>query len=159
MLHVLFGVDPSEINLDEARTATDAINRLWIQSKNDDIIPSLHDQTALNSALKKLLPKEYPCDSTANPLNLIMPAYETLWRVVLLTFVSISCQADDPKIIEELQMAVRNVPQCFCNRDELEMRALSIAKVSPLKSSLTSSPDGRTGGADALYRYSADDEQ
>ncbi|KAI0509059.1 cytochrome P450 [Xylaria bambusicola] len=128
MLHVLFGVDPLEINLDEARKATDAINRLWVQSKDKDFIPSLYDRTVLNNALEILLPAEYPCEASTNPLNLIMPAYETLWRVVLLTFVSIAYQTDDPKTTEELQEAVRNVPQCFCQGGELEMKALAIAK-------------------------------
>ncbi|KAK5630459.1 hypothetical protein RRF57_006174 [Xylaria bambusicola] len=128
MLNVLFGVDPSAINLDEARKATDAINRLWVQSKDKDSIPSLYDQTVLNNALEILLPAEYPCEASTNPLNLIMPAYETLWRVVLLTFVSIAYQADDPKTIEELREAVRNVPQCLYQGGDPESKALAIAK-------------------------------
>ncbi|KAI0548906.1 cytochrome P450 [Xylaria curta] len=128
VLRVLFNVKLSTINLDEARKATDAINRLWVQSKNCRFIPSLYDKTLLNNALGRLLPDEILHDNCTGPLNLIMPAYETLWRVVLLTFVSIASRAVDPSTLEELQQAVKNVPQCFCKNNAAEMRALAIAK-------------------------------
>ncbi|KAI0433835.1 hypothetical protein F5Y09DRAFT_338202 [Xylaria sp. FL1042] len=127
-LHVLFKIDPSEINLDEARKATEAINRLWIQSKDHQSILSLYDQRVLNNALERLLPKEFPCDDRSHPLNLIMPAYETLWRVVLLTFVEVAGRNVNPRTEKELHDAVENVPQCFNRRNDSEMRALAIAK-------------------------------
>ncbi|KAI1347482.1 hypothetical protein F5Y01DRAFT_329586 [Xylaria sp. FL0043] len=127
-LHVLFELDPSEINLDEARKATEAINRLWIQSKDCRSIVSLYDQRVLNNALERLLPKEFPCDDCGHPLNLIMPAYETLWRVVLLTFIEVAGQNAKPRTEKELQDAIKIVPQCFCQGNSSEMRALAIAK-------------------------------
>ncbi|KAI0451962.1 cytochrome P450 [Xylaria acuta] len=128
VLRVLFDVEPSAIDLNEARKATNAINRLWIQSKNRHFIPSPYDKRLLDNALERLLPNESMHDDCTSPLNLIMPAYETLWRVVLLTFVSIASRAVDPGTIEELQEAVKNVPQCFCQNNDAEMRALAIAK-------------------------------
>ncbi|KAI1756822.1 cytochrome P450 [Xylaria castorea] len=128
VLRVLFDVELSTIDLDEATKATDAINRLWIQSKNRHFIPSAYDKKLLNNALGRLLPHESLHDDCTGPLNLIMPAYETLWRVVLLTFVSIASRAVDPGTMEELQEAVKNVPQCFCKNNDAEMRALAIAK-------------------------------
>ncbi|KAI1419363.1 hypothetical protein F5Y12DRAFT_789120 [Xylaria sp. FL1777] len=128
VLHVLFKLDPSEIDLDEARKATEAINRLWIQSKSRKSNPSLYDQKVLQNALEILLPKEFPCDDRTHPLNLIMPAYETLWRVVLLTFTSVASLNVNRRTAEELQDAVENVPQCFCQKNNTEMRALAIAK-------------------------------
>ncbi|KAI1743206.1 cytochrome P450 [Xylaria scruposa] len=128
VLRVLFDVELSTIDLNEARKATDAINRLWIQSKTCHSIPSPYDKTLLNNALGKLLPDEILHDNCTGPLNLIMPAYETLWRVVLLTFVSIAGRAVGPNTLGELQKAVKNVPQCFCKNNEAEMRALAIAK-------------------------------
>ncbi|KAI3324676.1 cytochrome P450 [Xylariaceae sp. AK1471] len=129
VLHVLFDVEPSEIDLSEARIATDAINRLWTQSKDQNSIPSLYDKTLLNNALSKLLPQQFPCDRASHPLNLIMPAYETLWRVVLQTFVSVASRNRDPNTWEALQEAVENVPQCFCQKgNDVEARVLSIAK-------------------------------
>ncbi|KAI0183143.1 cytochrome P450 [Xylaria flabelliformis] len=128
VLRVLFNVKLSAIDLDETRKATDAINRLWIQSKNCHCIPSPYDKKLLNNALGRLLPDETLHDNCTSPLNLIMPAYETLWRVVLLTFVSIAGRVVDPSTLEELQQAVKNVPHCFCKNNEAEMRALAIAK-------------------------------
>lgn len=130
VLRVLFDVQLSAVDPDEARKATDAINRLWIQSKNRHFIPSPYDKRLLKNALERLLPDEFLRDECTSPLNLIMPAYETLWRVVLLTFVSIASRAVDPSTMEELREAVKNVPECFCQNNDAEMRALSIAKVS-----------------------------
>ncbi|TGJ84341.1 hypothetical protein E0Z10_g4411 [Xylaria hypoxylon] len=127
VLHVLFGIKPSAINLGEVGKATEAINRLWIQSKDPDSIPSLRDQRLLDNALEILL-NESPCKDGTPPLNLIMPAYETLWRVVLLTFVSIANQNVDPRTTEELRKAVKHVPRCFGQRNDAEMQALAIAK-------------------------------
>ncbi|KAI0877175.1 cytochrome P450 [Hypoxylon argillaceum] len=128
VLHILFGVEPSEVDLDEARKATEAINRLWIQSKNQDCVPSLYDKTILNNALGRLLPEEFLPDDGIRPLDLIMPAYETLWRVVLLTFVSMAGKNVDPTTEAELQEALHSVPHCFCQKNDAEMRALAIAK-------------------------------
>ncbi|GAW11533.1 hypothetical protein ANO14919_008800 [Xylariales sp. No.14919] len=127
-LHVLFKIDPSNIDLGEARKATTAINRLWIQSKNPNSIPSLYNQRVLEDALERLLPNEFHREDRTHPLNLIMPAYETLWRVVLLTFVSIAHRNEDSQTTDELQKAVENVPQCFDQKNDAEMRALAIAK-------------------------------
>ncbi|KAF2972401.1 hypothetical protein GQX73_g1189 [Xylaria multiplex] len=131
VIHVLFGIEPSGIDLGEVKNATEAINRLWIQSKDANSIPSLRDQTLLDRALEILFRDEFPHNDHTRPLNLIMPAYETLWRVVLLTFVSIANQNEDPQTTKELQEAMKNVPQCFGQRDDAEMRALAIGKVSP----------------------------
>ncbi|KAI0444408.1 cytochrome P450 [Xylaria telfairii] len=128
VLRVLFDVEHSAIDPDEARKATDAINRLWIQSKNRQHIPSPYDKRLLKNALERLLPDAFVRDECTSPLNLIMPAYETLWRVVLLTFVAIASRDVDPSTVEELREAVKNVPECFCQNNNAEMRALSIAK-------------------------------
>ncbi|KAI0975323.1 cytochrome P450 [Xylaria arbuscula] len=128
VLHILFGIDPSDIDLIEAREATKAINRLWIQSKGNLRHLLSYEQKVLDDALKILLPNEFPCDNRNHPLNLIMPAYETLWRVVLLTFVEIAYHNTDSQTAEELQEAVRNLPQCFCKGSDAEMRALAIGK-------------------------------
>ncbi|CAH0042519.1 unnamed protein product [Clonostachys rhizophaga] len=63
---------------------TQTINDLWVQSKskgpqNDRLLSKLRDE------LQSLLPEERD-----DPLALILPAYETLWRVVLLTYVHVA---------------------------------------------------------------------
>ncbi|KAI1288739.1 hypothetical protein F5Y03DRAFT_404526 [Xylaria venustula] len=128
VLHILFNIDPLDIDLDEAIKATNAINRLWIQSKDNQSVPSSYEKKVLDNALQMLLQNEFPCDKRSHPLNLIMPAYETLWRVILLTYVEVANMAPDSHAAEEIQEAVRNVPQCFCQGNEAEKRALAIAK-------------------------------
>ncbi|KAI0097935.1 cytochrome P450 [Nemania sp. FL0031] len=127
VLHILFGIEPLEVDPEEVRRATGAINRLWIQSKNEHAAPSLYDKKMLNNALERLFPEETMSDDRIRPLDLIMPAYETLWRIVLLTFVSAASRNSDTTE-EELQEAMRNVPQCFFQKNDIEMRALAIAK-------------------------------
>ena len=75
-------------------TITNSINTLWIQSK-DTKVPSEADKRTLKEALAKLFPamnllETERSDNRENPLNLIIPAYETLWRVVLSGFLHVT---------------------------------------------------------------------
>ncbi|KAI1825667.1 hypothetical protein F4861DRAFT_537913 [Xylaria intraflava] len=131
VLHILFGVKSAEIDLDAAIKATDAINSLWIASKGVDFTPSEEDRNqrkSLDEALERLIPSQYQSENCTSPLSLIMPAYETLWRVVILTFVSVADRNTNSNTAEELLEAVKSVPQCFGQKDSSEMRALAIAK-------------------------------
>ncbi|KAI0203688.1 hypothetical protein F4808DRAFT_28967 [Astrocystis sublimbata] len=128
VLRVLFGVEPSAIDLVAATKATDAINCLWVQSKDTNTIPSLYEQRVLENALKQLLPDVAQDEDGTSPLNLIMPAYETLWRVVLLTFVSVTSHTMDDDTATELREAIASVPSCFYEDMDAERRALAIAK-------------------------------
>jgi len=60
----------------------DLINDLWIQSKHG--APSVEDQQRLADTISVLFP-----GIDENPLNLLLPAYETLWRVVLRCFLEV----------------------------------------------------------------------
>lgn len=66
---------------------TTTINILWIASKNPNDQEHLeHEKDVFLRKLESVL----KCDVAAeNPLNIIIPAYETLWRVVLRCFVEI----------------------------------------------------------------------
>ena len=69
----------------------ETINKLWIASKAPcptDTSIQRH-QHAQREALKRVFPD---MDDTprGNPLNVILPAYETLWRVVLRCFVEVN---------------------------------------------------------------------
>jgi len=67
--------DPEEI----ARLAG-LIHELWMQSKSG--APSATARAELDGVINSLFP-----DVEENPLNFILPAYETLWRVVLRLFI------------------------------------------------------------------------
>ncbi|KAI9704154.1 MAG: hypothetical protein M1836_007015 [Candelina mexicana] len=78
-------------SLDDATVAViaDKINILWIASKRH--LPAkkmIKDQKELFSALQKIMPYDKN-DPRKNPLNLILPAYETMWRIVLRCFLEV----------------------------------------------------------------------
>ncbi|TVY17847.1 Cytochrome P450 [Lachnellula arida] len=75
---------PSDIDV-EYIAAT--INDLWVASKCSYDQQLLHDRkTEFHRRLETIL----DCDIAAdNPLNIILPAYETLWRVVFRCFLEI----------------------------------------------------------------------
>ena len=78
------GLDNSSI-----LTMTNAINSLWIQSKGAGM-PTEADKNMLKQALAKVLPEMKWSSPHDNPLNLIIPAYEALWRVVLSGFLQVN---------------------------------------------------------------------
>ena len=90
-LHVLFGLDPHGLEEELVSLATEEINKLWIASKKDpmDADTVAERKTSLEDALRKLSP-DFDFTPQATPLNYILPAYETMWRIVLHTFIEVS---------------------------------------------------------------------
>ncbi|RXW16122.1 hypothetical protein EST38_g9735 [Candolleomyces aberdarensis] len=78
----LLGVDASVESFarEDVVKVTSHINRLWALSKKPESIP-LHLLPQLNDALRRLIPdtQAYP-----NPVDFVIPAWETLWRVVAI---------------------------------------------------------------------------
>lgn len=89
VLHVLFDRNPLELDNESILTITESINTLWIQSKGK-WGPSKVDKSTLRNALKKFFPGWDPSNNRESPLNLIIPSYETLWRVVLAGFLQVT---------------------------------------------------------------------
>ena len=89
ILHVLFNKDPLKLDTKIILMITESINTLWIQSKGDGI-PSKADKGALKKALKEFFPGWDQSNKRESPLNLIIPSYETLWRVVLAGFLQVT---------------------------------------------------------------------
>ncbi|KAI5858433.1 cytochrome P450 [Tricharina praecox] len=81
ILHLFF---PAYMPADEAVVGRLAqlIHALWVQSKTG--APSLASRQELSEVMRTLFP-----DVAENPLNLLLPAYETLWRVVLRLFIEV----------------------------------------------------------------------
>jgi hypothetical protein len=67
-----------------------SINRVWIASKlkaTENDIPRFEDDIPLQTSLVNIFGKHnHPED---NPLNLILPSFETMWRAVLRSFLEI----------------------------------------------------------------------
>ncbi|KAI1262820.1 cytochrome P450 [Xylariaceae sp. FL1019] len=131
MLKVLFNVKASEAHIDGIKEATEAINRLWIQSKDRHAKPSPFDKILLSNALRRLIPDEINFDEDhTTPLNLLLPGYETLGRVVLLSFMATAYRHRNAETIDLVQEAAEKVPGCFgeAGDNEAETRARMIAK-------------------------------
>jgi len=91
-MHVLFSVPVDKLDDDDVATIAEKINSLWMSSKSAKPTKSMRsDQKELRAALQKIFPR---AGKTAreNPLNLILPAYETMWRVVLRCFLEVACR-------------------------------------------------------------------
>lgn len=65
------------------------INRIWMQSKMSCGTTQWTDQHRLHEAISRLVPNCNPLDSQTNPMNVILPAFETMWRVVLRCFIEV----------------------------------------------------------------------
>ena len=91
ILHVLFEMEPLELDNESIMTITESINTLWIKSKpKAEKGPSEVDKSTLHNALKVFFPEHNPKDHRKSSLNLIIPSYETLWRVVLSGFLQVT---------------------------------------------------------------------
>ena len=93
-LHTLFKLDPMEMEDESIEEITSSINDLWVESKKS-VEPSAPMKNKLRRALAQFLPNgEF--SGQENPLNFILPAYETLWRVVLSCFIEVAFREGAP---------------------------------------------------------------
>ena len=103
ILHVLYKKEDLgwlEMDVESISTIAEKINSLWIQSKGREtpaksdkqkIEEALaEDKNDLQNALANVIPRWDRVNRHKNSLNLILPAYETLWRVVLSGFLHVS---------------------------------------------------------------------
>ncbi|PPJ59800.1 hypothetical protein CBER1_04343 [Cercospora berteroae] len=72
------------------------VNKQWLKSKKyDDAFLQAGDEVEMPEELKKALMEVFDWDGEdrkANPLNFILPGYETIWRVVLRCFIELSAR-------------------------------------------------------------------
>ncbi|KAK1480426.1 hypothetical protein CCUS01_16250 [Colletotrichum cuscutae] len=96
-------------DIDHADRATELINILWQQSKKglseQTPITQEHTLDALHASLRKLV-----SGGEDSNLALIMPAYETLWRVVLLTYIHVAFRYMDAASTNLVEEVVEIVP-------------------------------------------------
>lgn len=125
----VFGADPASLPREPVVSIGEEINNQWLQSKYDPKVPR---SERLNSALRGLGLTRTSADwagavnvTTEEALGLIIPQYETLWRVVLLTFVTAYYR--QPR--SEVSKRVEEVPSCLGDSGR-EKEALKLAKAS-----------------------------
>ena len=88
-LHVLFNLDPLQLDDKPIVEIAEDINFLWNKSKSNRNYLSEADRKPLMEALSFVLPG-MGSKPHENPLNLILPAYETMWRVALFCFMEVT---------------------------------------------------------------------
>ncbi|KAF9691396.1 hypothetical protein EKO04_010684 [Ascochyta lentis] len=127
------------------------INELWMKSKNtNNTRPQWNDQIKLHQALRNVttrsMPGSFPGDENSgveptipleNPMNLLLPAYETMWRVVMRCFIEVQLRGakNGPEWIAILAEYLEelNDPQCmsrkvFQKASPSGLRPIDIAK-------------------------------
>jgi len=87
-LHVLFDIDPLMLDDELTVRIAESIKFLWTESKSTNNPPDA-DQERLRKALGFILPG-VKSNARQNPLNLILPTYETMWRVALFCFIEVT---------------------------------------------------------------------
>lgn len=89
-MYTLFDLPIEKLEATRIRPIAELINRLWIESKSTKISRRFReDQRELERILGTIFPLAGEYTPGKNPLNLILPAYETLWRVVLRGFLEV----------------------------------------------------------------------
>ncbi|KAJ4306811.1 hypothetical protein N0V88_000181 [Collariella sp. IMI 366227] len=127
-----FGLDPAVLNRKLLVTITEKINSQWLQSKKvwgpHNLAPSPDLNTAISSlGIRSPFPNaEQAMMTSPEILGLLMPQYETLWRVVLLTFVT--AYHHQPSALLDTVQRTTQVPSCLGN-SSLEKEALKLAKI------------------------------
>lgn len=86
-LYIFFDITPLELNDELVLQIAEAINLLWIASKSKNCTLNNHRER-LDRALGAIIP-DSGSSARRNPLNVILPAYETMWRVSLLCLVEV----------------------------------------------------------------------
>lgn len=88
MLSLMFSNQKIWSNLEAASVVTKKINALWMASKTGSRDGLARDKAVLKEELQKILPNANWTPEN-NPLNLILPSYETAWCEVLSCFFSV----------------------------------------------------------------------
>ncbi|KAI1000830.1 hypothetical protein K3495_g7366 [Podosphaera aphanis] len=100
----MFFRDKSELNLVEdnlVEPITDKINSLWKLSKISDNVSKKEiqrEKAKLFHNLSLIFGKQI-FEGPENPLNIIIPAYETLWRVVYRCFLEVRFRFSPPQLL------------------------------------------------------------
>ncbi|KAL8369930.1 hypothetical protein RB595_000335 [Gaeumannomyces hyphopodioides] len=128
-LDALFGSGAtSNLSDEDVEVVTEDINQLWVESKHPEAEP---DSTRLRELLERAELPTTPHVLEARPataeeaLGVILPAYETLWRVVLLTYVHAYHRSPD---YENITQTTATIPDCLGAGTAEEKSALKVAK-------------------------------
>jgi hypothetical protein len=125
ILNILYGIEPTAPPEEDVELITKETNLQWIWSKGEgQVTKSASLLETLNQVLSSYAPGHTSSPGHAeDSLALILPSYETLWRVVLLTFVTMCNRTDKPVDLNSLRL-----PFCLGGSSDAEKKALNVAK-------------------------------
>ncbi|EPE30528.1 Cytochrome P450 [Glarea lozoyensis ATCC 20868] len=101
-----------EMTVKDIQYITSNINSLWMASKDCSLEPLPQKKALLEqlSNIFSIFPPLDPNGDSRNPLNIILPAYETLWRVVLRCFLEVHFRATSNQA--EMQDSLNSLMSC-----------------------------------------------
>lgn len=83
------GTSSEDVTHDAFLTIAKSINSIWIDSKRSAKVIPFEDRHELHHALRAIRTNLDPMKPRENPLNWLLPSYESLWRVVVRSFIEI----------------------------------------------------------------------
>ncbi|KXG52869.1 Cytochrome P450 [Penicillium griseofulvum] len=91
VLQVLFSMEDEALNLPDGCLIelANAINITWIDSKNETTLTPFEDNSRLQEAILAIFPATQGLNPQNNPLNMILPGFETMWRIAICMFIEI----------------------------------------------------------------------
>ncbi|KAE8166048.1 hypothetical protein BDV40DRAFT_296860 [Aspergillus tamarii] len=91
VLHVLFQMETEALEIPDHHLLrlAEAINDTWISSKSKTDHVCFQDNIPLQRSLVTVFPNLNCLDPQENPLNLVIPGFETMWRIVLRFFIEV----------------------------------------------------------------------
>ncbi|EZF69589.1 hypothetical protein H105_08036 [Trichophyton soudanense CBS 452.61] len=92
VLRTILQTDVDKTQYKDVLKLAEDINRIWISSKSPDEEKrsSYQSETPFHDTLKAIFPNTQISSPASNPLNLILPSFETMWRIVSRTFLEIN---------------------------------------------------------------------
>ncbi|KAJ6606113.1 hypothetical protein DFH09DRAFT_1119326 [Mycena vulgaris] len=90
--------DITALRANDLEVVSSLITHIWVLSKTPHQIPTQPLQE-LNERLRRLIPDQ---DAHPNPLDFVIPAWETLWRVVAVTLAHVHTDPDACEAFRDL---------------------------------------------------------
>ncbi|KAJ6150369.1 Cytochrome P450 [Penicillium samsonianum] len=89
VLQVLFSMEDEALNLPDSCLIelANAINITWINSKIKTTSTPFENNSHLQEAILGIFPATQDLNPQNNPLNMILPGFETMWRIAICMFI------------------------------------------------------------------------
>lgn len=132
------------------------INESWILAKGPNIL-SFEDNEVLQDCVTAFFPSSDQFQPDENPLNVILPGYETSWRVVLRMFLEIRRAQNDVWVDKMVSFALHPTKVQFQDDDDgipVEAMVLEALRLYPPTRRIRRTfrfGDGKNGAGDETF--------